>query len=114
MSNHLSGILPLLVLLAIIAVQIAGTWRVFEKADQPGWGALIPIYNVYLMIEIGDNPAWYLIGLFVPILNIYIYFRIFVDLAEAFGKGIGYGLGLWFFPVIFFPLLGFGDASYRG
>ena len=34
--------------------------------------------------------------------------------AKAFGKGTGYGIGLAFLGFIFFPMLGFSDATYTG
>lgn len=104
----------MLVYLAVVIVAIAGTWKTFEKAGEPGWGAIIPIYNVYLMLKIGGNPGWYLVLLFIPIANIVVAAKMMIDVAKSFGKGIGYGLGLWFLGFIFFPLLGFGDAQYRG
>ena len=39
---------------------------------------------------------------------------LFIELAKCFGKGAGFGLGLALLSPIFFPLLGFGDAKYRG
>jgi predicted PurR-regulated permease PerM len=35
-----------------------------------------------------------------------------LDIAKNFGKGAGFGVGLCFLPYIFYPILGFGDASY--
>jgi hypothetical protein len=104
----------LLVYLAVIAVVIAGMWKTFEKANQPGWAAIIPIYNVYVMTEIGGLAWWYLLLLFVPIVNLYAAYKISLGVSKAFGQGIGFALGLWFLGFIFYPLLGFGDYSYQG
>ncbi len=104
----------LVVYLAIIVTVIAGTWKVFTKADRAGWASLIPIYNLYVMLKIGGNPWWYLLLMMVPLVNLYALGKMYIDLARAFGKGIGYGLGLWILPFVFFPLLGFSDAQYRG
>lgn len=92
---------------------LAGMWMAFTKADQPGWSAIIPIYNLYIMLKIGDNPGVLLFGLFIPIYNVSIYSRIVIDVAKAFGRGIGFGLGLAFLWFIFWPLLGFGDYTYQ-
>lgn len=112
-ESALSSIL-LLAYIGMFLLIIVSTWKVFTKANKPGWASLIPIYNLYVMLKIGDNSGWFLLLMFVPILNIYAIGKMHVGIAEAFGKGIGWGLGLWFLPFIFFPILGFGDATYRG
>jgi Family of unknown function (DUF5684) len=101
-----------LVTLVLIALVIAGFWKVFTKAGQPGWGCLIPIYNAYLLCKIAGKPGWWLLLLLIPLLNIVIAIIITLGVAENFGKGIGFGLGLIFFPFIFYPILGFGGAEY--
>jgi hypothetical protein len=108
-----------MVFLAIVGVSfvlsiitLAGWWKVFTKAGQPGWAAIIPIYNYYILVcEIADRDVvWLLLSLFIPFAAIIP----MIDVAKAFGKGTGYGLGLFLLSFIFFPLLGFGDARYRG
>lgn len=113
MADNAAATVLLLVYLAIIVATIAGMWTTFKKADRPGWAALIPIFNTYVMLKIGDNPGWFLLLMLVPLINLYAFGKMYVDLARAFGKGIGWGLGLWFLPFVFFPLLGFGDATHR-
>lgn len=104
------SIVVLLVYLAILVAVVAGTWKAFEKAGEPGWAAIIPIYNTYVMIKIGGNAWWYLLLLFVPLLNFFVMAKISIDLAEAFDQGLGFGLGLWLLPFVFFPILGFGES----
>jgi hypothetical protein len=96
----------------VALVTIAGMWKTFTKAGQPGWAAIIPIYNTYVLVcEIADRGVlWLLLSLFIP----FAFIIPLIDVAKAFGKGAGYGLGLFFFGFVFFPLLGFGDAQYRG
>lgn len=103
-----------LVILAIALVGIAGMWKAFQKAGQPGWAAIVPIYNAYVMIKIAGDPAWWLILLFVPLVNLLIAVVVSIHVAEAFGEGVGFGLGLAILGVVFWPLLGFGDYSYQG
>jgi hypothetical protein len=112
-SSDAGSIVLLLFQLLIAVIQIAGMWMVFEKADHAGWKAIIPIYNLYVMLQIGENAWWWLVLLLVPILNIYVLYKIHAGVARAFGRGIGFGLGLAFLPVLFFPLMGFGDYQYR-
>ncbi len=103
-----------LIPLIILLIMIAGMWKVFEKAGQPGWAAIIPIYNLYILLEIIGRPVWWLILFFVPIVNFFIGLLVTHETAQAFGKGVGYTLGLIFLSFIFWPLLGFGDAQYQG
>lgn len=100
--------------LAIIVVMIASMWKVFEKAGHPGWAAIIPIYNIYILLKIIDRPAWWLVLFLVPMVNFAVSIIITLELAKAFGKDIGFGLVLTFLPFIGYPLLGFGDARYTG
>lgn len=97
---------------AFIIFIIAGIWKTFEKAGQPGWACLIPFYNYYIMAKIGGEKNWWFI--FIPILNIYIIFVILIALAKSFGKDTLFGIGLVFLGFIFFPVLGFGYAKYIG
>jgi len=108
------GPILLLLWLALVVIVIAGVWKTFTKANQPGWAALIPFYNFYIMLKIGDNEWWWLLVLFVPIVNIYAMYKIFAGVSKAFDQGIGFALGLWFLGIIFWPLLGFGDYTYQG
>lgn len=102
-----------LIYLAIMVIVIAGCWKMFVKAGQPGWGILIPIYNVYLMIKIAGRPWWWLILMFIPLVNVIVGIIVTVDIARNFGKGIGFVLGMIFLGFIFYPILGFGSAEYR-
>jgi len=99
------------VALLVTVVSIAGVWKTFEKAGQPGWAAVVPVYNVYVLVaEVADRDiVWVLLSMFVPFLAVVP----MIDVAESFGKGTGYGVGLAFLGFVFFPLLGFGDARYR-
>ena len=107
------GPIGVLIYLAILVIVLAGCWKMFVKAGQPGWGILIPIYNAYLMIKIAGRPGWWLILMFIPLVNFIVGIVIAVDIARNFGKGIGFVLGMIFLGFIFYPILGFGSAEYR-
>lgn len=113
-SNDVFGTVGLLIYLAIAILVIAGFWKVFTKAGEPGWAAIIPIYNLYILLKIAGRPWWWLILMFIPIVSIVIYLIVSVDIAKSFGKGTGFGIGLFFLSFIFYPVLGFGDAQYQG
>jgi len=99
--------------LAVVVLAIAGAWKTFAKAGKPGWGVIVPIYNLILMLEIAGRPIWWIILLFIPLVNIVIAIVVPIDIARKFGKGAGFGLGLAFLGFIFYPILGFGSAQYQ-
>jgi Gpi18-like mannosyltransferase len=93
---------------------IASIWKVFTKAGKPGWAALVPIYNLVVMLEIAGKPLWWFILFLIPVVNLVAAFITYISLAERFGKGAGFGIGLILLGPIFFPILGFGSAQYQG
>jgi hypothetical protein len=107
------GFLGSLIFLAILVAVIAGFWKTFTKAGKPGWGAIIPIYNVILLLEIAGRPIWWILLMLIPVVNFVVAIIVSIDVAKNFGKGAGFGLGLAFLGFIFYPILGFGDAQYR-
>ena len=99
--------------LAIIVVVVAGVWKTFTKAGQPGWACLIPIYNVWVMLKIAGKPGWWLLLFLIPVVNLIVGILASVAIAKQFGRGAGFGVGLALLGFIFFPILGFGDARYQ-
>lgn len=93
---------------------LASLWKVFVKAGREGWEAIIPIYNIYVLLKIVGKPGWWMLLFFVPIVSIVISFIVYIELAKRFGKGTGFGIGLVLLSFIFLPILGFGDAQYQG
>ena len=105
------GLLFTLLPLIVFLVTVAGMWKIFTKAGRPGWAAIVPIYNIWVLTKIGDSGVlWFVLSVLfgLPVIKIYI------DVLNKFGKGIGYALGMFFLPFVFFPLLGFGDAQFQG
>lgn len=98
--------------LAVIVLTIAGMWKTFQKAGRPGWAAIIPIYNMYVATEVAQLSVVWFILLFIPIISIVAVIMISINIAENFGKGAGFGIGLWLLPMIFYPILGLGGAQY--
>jgi Family of unknown function (DUF5684) len=102
-----------MVALAVVILYVAALWRVFAKAGEPGWACLVPIYNVLVLLRIIGKPAWWILLMIVPLVNIVIAIIEHVELAKAFGKGGGFAAGLIFLPFIFYPILAWGDAQYQ-
>ncbi len=108
----MNGII-IVVYLAIIVLVIAGFWMTFTKAGEAGWKSIIPIWNLIVLLRIAGKPLWWIILLIIPIVNIVVSLIVMLGVARNFGKGGGFGVGLWLLSFIFFPILGFGSATYQ-
>jgi hypothetical protein len=100
--------------LAIIILVLIAQWQIFQKANQPGWACIIPIYNIIVLLRIVGKPWWWLLLMFIPIVNIVLAIWVLNLLSKSFGKEEGFTVGLIFLPFIFYPILGFGNAKYKG
>lgn len=107
-------IVPMIIGLIFGVLVLIGMWKIFSKAGVPGWGAIIPFYNMYLLFKISMGNGWLFLLLLVPFVNIIVGIMAYVKLAAAFNKGAGYALGLIFLNPIFVLMLGFGSAEYIG
>jgi hypothetical protein len=112
--DEVTGMVIVVVALVLVLVTIVALWKVFQKAGEPGWAVIVPIYNVVVMLRIAGRPLWWFLLFFIPIVSLIPSIMIPVDIAKRFGKGTGFGLGLAFLPFIFYPILGFGDARVEG
>lgn len=108
------GAVFIIIYLAIVVLAIAGMWKTFEKAGKPGWAAIIPIYNILIMIEIVGKPTIWLLWCLIPCVNFVFVIWLYNLISKSYGKSEGYTIGLIFLPFIFWPILGFGDAKYVG
>ncbi len=100
------------VYLAFIVLMIASLWKLFDKAGQKGWTAIVPILNIIVLLKVVHKELWWIILFLIPCVSIVALVIVYFNVAKAFGKGAGYGLGLIILPFIFFPILGFGSAQY--
>ncbi len=100
--------------LALGIFVIVAMWKTFSKAGQPGWASIIPIYNIYILIQIAGRPGWWVLLFFIPLANLIVNIIVNIDIARNFGKGAGFGVGLYFLPFIFFPIIAFSDAQFTG
>jgi hypothetical protein len=101
-------------------VSLLSLWKIFEKAGQPGWAAVVPIYNAVVLLQIVGRPIWWVLFYLlvaIPIVGWVIAFVVSVivmnDLAKSFGKDIGFTALLVLLPMVGLPILGFGDAKYK-
>ncbi|MBU2603783.1 MAG: signal peptidase I [Actinobacteria bacterium] len=113
-AGILGGVFGTIIYLAIMAVAIAAMWRIYTKAGEPGWAAIIPIYNIIILLKIIGRPAWWIILMFIPIANFVVLILMMDGLSKSFGQGTGFTIGLIFLSIIFMAILGFGSARYVG
>lgn len=98
----------------IFLIVVISWWKIFEKAGQPGWKAIIPIYNFYILLKIVGKPGWWLILILIPFLNFVFIVWTYNMLSKSFGKDEAFTVGLVLLGFVFFPILGFGSAKYLG
>lgn len=120
-------------------LQIIANWNIFTKADEAGWKSLIPIYGDYVSYKIAWQTSYFWLNFILGILLSYvsnanlnesmflslivillkialtvINIMYCVKLARAFGRGIGFAIGLILLQPIFLLILGFGSDQYYG
>ena len=128
-----------ILIVLMLVPSLIGMWKIFIKAEKPGWFAIIPIYNFYQLYDVADavRLLWLTVGIRLvggiftgviietnpstgSIIHLVMYGlmwllwgKAMLELAEAFGKDRLFALGLTLLPFIYLPLLGFGEAEYR-
>jgi hypothetical protein len=100
--------------LALLVLLIAGWWMIFTKAGEAGWKAIIPIYNVLVLLKIVGREWWWILLMLIPIVGFIVWIIVALDLAKSFGRGAGFAIGLIILPFIWSLILGFGSDTYRG
>lgn len=109
-----AGLLFFILYASIAILYVVAAWRIFEKAGKTGFLALIPILNTLIILNIAGKPMWWFILLFIPFVNVVVIILVANAIAERFGYGMGFTIGLLFLPVIFILILAFGDSEYIG
>ena len=103
-----------IVWVAIIVLMVVSLWKVYTKAGQPGWASIIPIYNMVVLLEIAGKPLWWILLFFIPVVNLIVCILVWIAVAEKFGQGTGFGVGLALLGIVFIPILAFGGSQYVG
>lgn len=110
-----------LVIFAFAVFMVICSWKIYQKAGKPGWAAIVPVYNIYVLMKIIGKPWWWTLGIFlvaIPLLGSVLVLIwslvISLELGQKFGKDIGFSiLLLWLFSFIGYPILAFGNAQYN-
>ena len=103
------GIVIFSAILSII--MLISYWKMFKKAQKPGWAALIPIYNFIIMLEIAGMSWVYILLLFIPVANLIVLIMMNMKISTKFKKSSAFGIGMTFIPIIFIPILAFSDET---
>lgn len=103
-----------LIWLVATVVMVVALWKLFTKAGKPGWAAIVPIYNVAVMLEISGRPVWWLVLFLVPIFGTWIGIVMMLDFVRSYGKSMGFGVVSVFFPYVTLPIMAFDKSKYVG
>lgn len=95
-------------------ISVVSMWRIFTKAHQPGWAAVVPVYNLYILTQVAGRSGWWVVWLLIPGINIIAAIFLANDLAKSFGQGIGMAVLIILVSVIGLPTLAFGPYEYQG
>lgn len=104
------------IILIILAIPtLVGLMKVFEKAGYNKFLALVPLYNIWIWIEVAEKPKWWFILFLIPFINVFMFLLILVETAKTFNKNLLWEQGLAaIFPFVYLPYLGFSpDEKYQ-
>lgn len=98
---------------AIAIFMIIVRWKLFTKAKLPGWGAIIPFYNVYLSFKLAWRPGLRVLWILFPPVFLVLTIIMYFDIAKRFNKHRTFGLWILFLKIIFLPILAFDKKAKR-
>ena len=105
-------ILVVILEIGLIALILVSLWKIMEKAGEPGWAGIVPIYNMIVLAKIAQKPMWWGALVLIPLAGIVFQIWIWNRVVKRFGYSEGFTVGLILLPIIFIPILGLGKAQY--
>ena len=102
----------LFLLLLMLTLKTLCNWIIYKKAGKRGWESIIPIYNTMVKFEFLNMPIWGVILYYLPVTNIIMTVIININLAKKFKKDYLFAVGLILLPIMFYPILAFGNSKY--
>lgn len=124
---HGGGLFTVLIGLTLIILTVIAQWNIFEKAGEPGWKALIPVYRTYILYKITWTTSIFwlqiilsllslipLLGFFFTLASYVLSFMSMFRMSAAFGHGLGYAIGLFILNPLFVLIIGLGRDRYQG
>ena len=104
----------LLFIIVLQVVHFLGTWKLYVKAGRKACEAIVPVYNAIVLMQIINRPKWWVILLFIPIINLLMFPIVWIETIRSFGKNttkdsflVVLTLGLYIFYVNYME-----DVSY--
>ncbi len=82
----MNGTQWIIFVLIVQVIHFLGTWKLYVKAGRKAWEAAIPIYNAIVLMQIINRPKWWVILLFIPIINLLMFPVIWVETIRSFGR----------------------------
>lgn len=73
-------------ILVVQVIHFLGTWKLYVKAGRKAWEAAVPVYNAIVLMQIINRPKWWVILLFIPIINLLMFPVIWVETIRSFGR----------------------------
>ncbi len=73
-------------ILIVQVIHFLGTWKLYVKAGRKAWEAAVPIYNAVVLMQIINRPKWWVVLLFIPIINLLMFPVIWVETIRSFGR----------------------------
>ena len=113
-SYGAGGVVLYIVYMVAVVFYIFCLWKIFAKANKPGWAAIVPIYNIIVELEVVGRPWYWLLLMLIPVVNVVLGIIILFRMAKVFGHSVGFGFGLLFLSFIFIPILAFDGSTYLG
>lgn len=97
----------LIIFIVLTIISAYGFWLLFEKAGRQGWEGIVPVYSQWIQGQITNRPVWYIVLLFVPIVNVFVFYNLYLDFIHCFGKRRFWeNCAAVLLPFIFLPIWG--------
>ena len=112
-------------------IEIIAFWKIFKKANEPGWASLIPVYDTYVKAKIGGTAWWWILVIYItniigilgaplsggismilPLVALFGKFNVYYNMSKKFHRDAGMAIVLTLFPLIGACVLGFGKSTY--
>jgi signal peptidase I len=71
--------------LVVQVIHFLATWKLYVKAGRKSWEAIVPVYNAIVLMQIMNRPKWWVVLLFIPIVNLLMFPIIWVETCRSFG-----------------------------
>jgi len=101
------------VVILFLIIPIISYWKIFEKAGEPGWHILIPIYNLVVFMKIVNKPWYWALLCLIPYFGIIWLIWSINLMVKKFGKTSSFTLGIIFLAPLFLPILAFGNSEFQ-